>query len=226
MVNGLNHIFKQAGIKFTKNPVIHTRNRDDWFELDYGKFNSDATYQAELRTLLPPCNGLKVYIVDKLVNSGGAAGAFVDPNYQNGKIYLMVIPSDLRPDLVGHEFGHGVGLRDIYVSATDVNGSNPSDYPDGYTNTDLSPDFFKKDWTEYYGGEGYFMFNHATIIRRLLMNGFPDLTPGAKQLDIPLDGVKGILRIDQTSTFINGWPKVSIDDINYNPESEGGIDEE
>ena len=114
-------------------------------------------------------------------------------------------------NIVGHEFGHAMGLEDIYYSVA----NNPTNYPSGITNK-VDSTLCEMDWP---GSADYLSDDsHSVLIMKLLMHGGGD----GDGMDIPLGKVFGIKRTDVKNVYTTGWVRVGLEDMNRTPTSGGG----
>jgi len=119
--------------------------------------------------------------------------------------YALVIPSNLdeTPNIVAHEFGHGVGLWDIYHKAAGL--------PD--ITGDITSERCPEDWP---GSASYYSYqSQLVLVHQLLMYGHGDCI-GANA-DIPRGKVYGIRRNNTLTGHLEGMVDVGLEDINLSP---------
>ncbi|HQA37526.1 MAG TPA: hypothetical protein PLW27_01380 [Kiritimatiellia bacterium] len=164
LIDGVNEIYRQAGIRFNLATVAYT-NEMFWY------LNSDdAFFQEEIVNSRRNTQGLEIYIVPNIAtNTPGR-------NYLD-KGLLMTGTDSVH--IFAHEIGHECELRDIYTSE-----SNQPPPP-----ILLSPDHLSSsDWNNGPGPQEYYAhgISLATVISRCLMFGS---TSGGN--DLPTGSVKG-----------------------------------
>ena len=150
LLSGANRIWTQAGVRFELGSVSFVTNTA-WLT-----HVSQSNYWPSVEQMCNYTNntgGLELYIVDNL---SGANGLFTPGG--------LVIRSTARADTVAHEFGHAMGLKDIYPASRD-DGSSPVS---GVATKDRLPRDWGTNTSEAYYPEGMLQ---TTILPLLIMNG-------------------------------------------------------
>ena len=167
LLSGANRIWSQAGVRFELGSVSFVTN-SEWL--------SHVSQSNRWPTVDQMCNytnntgGLELYVVDSLSGANGL--------HTPGGI---AIRSTARADTVAHEFGHAMGLKDVYTASRD-DGSSPVS---GVAAKDRIPRDWGTDASEAYYPEGMLQ---TTILSLLIMNG----GGSAGQCVLPYGRVQGV----------------------------------
>jgi hypothetical protein len=164
LITGVNDIYRQAGLRFSKASVAYT-NQMFWY------LHPDMVeHQKEIVNVMTNTGGLEVYIVPNIATN--VAGR----NYPNQGLLMT---NTVSAHILAHEIGHQCGWEDIYTAVPDQPPLTMS----------LSRDHLSSaDWNNGPGPQEYYPrgLPLATVIKRCLMFGY---TSGGK--DIPAGPIKG-----------------------------------
>ena len=182
MFEGVNEIYRQAGMRFVVESVTYT-NMPGYLDLE-----DDADYSTKLRTLCDVASntgGLEFYFVDRI--KGGEHMACNVKSGLNGSIFGIVVSTNAIALTLAHEVGHSCGLYDIYESH------------DG-TSLQVTGDISKSRLPDDWGCNGDARFypaglNQVGLINRLLMHGFGSSSTSVANLDLSYGDVYGLYRI-------------------------------
>ena len=186
MFEGVNEIYRQAGMRFAVADVTYT-NMEGYLDL-----KDNADYTTKLRTICDIASntgGLELYFVDS-IKSGQHIACNVKSGL-NGSVFGIVASTNANAMALAHEIGHSCGLYDIYESH------------DGTLLTvtgDISRGRLPDDWgcngdARYYPSG----LDQVGLINRLLMHGFgPPSTP-VSHLDLSFGDVYGLYRISTSA---------------------------
>jgi hypothetical protein len=150
LLSGANRIWSQAGVRFELGSVSFVTN-SAWL--------THASQSNHWPTVEQMCNytnntgGLELYLVDDLSGVNGL-------HTQGG----LVIRSAAQADTLAHEFGHAMGLKDIYPNSRE---GAPCPVT-GVASKDRMPDDWGTDSSEAYYPEG---ISQTNILSRLVMDG-------------------------------------------------------
>jgi len=167
LLSGANRIWSQAGVRFEFGSVSFVTN-PAWL--------THVSQSNHWPTVEQMCNytnntgGLELYIVDDLSGVNGL--------YTPGG---LVIRSAAQADTVSHEFGHAMGLKDIYAASRD-DGSSPVS---GVVAKDRLPLDWGTDASEAYYPEGMLQTN---LLHRLIMIG----TESPENRVLPYGRIQGV----------------------------------
>ena len=167
LLSGANRIWSQAGVRFEFGSVSFVTN-PAWL--------THISQSNHWPTVEQMCNytnntgGLELYIVDDLSGVNGL--------YTPGG---LVIRSAAQADTVSHEFGHAMGLKDIYAASRD-DGSSPVS---GVVAKDRLPLDWGTDASEAYYPEGMLQTN---LLHRLIMIG----TESPENRVLPYGRIQGV----------------------------------
>lgn len=167
LIAGVNQIYQQVVMDFEIDSISVTNNT---YLSDVVYTN--ATQRRAICDISKDTNMLELYFIHSLT---GQATAFTSSRG-------IVIGPGANTRTVAHEIGHACGLRDIYVSYTNV-----TQYVEGRPSQDRMPD----DWG-WYPPE----ITHANIVRRLLMYGVNSTT----KADISYGDVYGLWYTNRINT--------------------------
>ncbi len=166
MFEGVNEIYRQAGMRFVVESVTYT-NMPSYLNIDDGPdFNNNLRLVCDIAT---GTGGLEFYFVDELKNSQYAACNVHGANASNLGI---VASTNATAITLGHEIGHSCGLQDIYDSHIET----PLTVSGDISRTRLPDDWGSMDEQGYYPSG----VNQVSLLRRLLMYGYK--IPSAKDL--------------------------------------------
>ena len=157
MFEGVNEIYRQAGMRFVVASVTFT-NMPNYMRIqDDPYFNNIARDVCNIAT---GTGGLEFYFVDELKDRQYAACNVHGPNASN----LGIIAStNATTTTLGHEIGHSCGLQDIYISDPATTNS---------VTGNISHSRIPDDWGTN-SIIGYYppALSQATLLQRLLMYG-------------------------------------------------------
>lgn len=225
LIDDVNQIYKQVGIKFEKTPIKYiqavqsVQYNNETVERDYRSISEVFEESGDIiaRELIsypqnpqnPGCpreeDGLEIFFVDSL-NDGGTILGLSYP----GDGIIVASNTDFRT--LGHEIGHACGLEDIYPWKGSGN-----DYVELNEKVNVNSLWIKKDCT--YAGipnnntmsaAGYYRYDlkQKNLLEKLLMYGYNSY----EERDLSLGKVYGI---DVCRNFDN--VKTGLEDMNRNP---------
>ena len=187
LVEGVNEIFSQVGVRFTLNTnIVHIVN-EKWREIKIG-----SSEQHDLACSFQWTCGLPICFVGKLVaehESRKILSCFSDG-------HVLVVDEVVTPQILAHELGHAAGLTDVYYDDAECNllevVSGKDDVPG--------------DWSSQ-GNIGFYAHGllQRDIIRRLLMCGYA----GDDHVDIPQGKVKGYEHVMRWESLSDPAPKMA-----------------
>lgn len=158
MFEGVNEIYRQAGMRFVVESVTFT-NMPGYLDLE-----DKADYTTKLRTI---CNiasntgGLEFYFIDRL-KEGHSIACNVKSG-SNGSTIGIVASTNATAIALGHEIGHTCGLQDIYISDPATTNSVTGSVSHGR----LPDDWGANSEVGYYPPS----LTQAALLQRLLMYG-------------------------------------------------------
>jgi hypothetical protein len=179
MLAAVNELFEQAGITFRQaGDVLHEEN-EDWIHLENVGTHEHQKYDhVELCKTIPAGHGFEVYFVNTIEDALGF-------NTSSG----ICVESDVSPNVLAHELGHALGLKDIYITRTGadlgtVALSSSLDLQYDASGEGRNTRFYPSP----FGGQPMY---RRDLIKRLLMCG---VQYGDVCHDIPLGFVRGLNR--------------------------------
>ena len=154
---GVNDIYRQVGVSF-RIVGIHSITNNTWVHIELS--NGDWPEARELTAYATNTGGLECYFVQTIANVHGLSHA--------GGMVLEAA-SDTRA--VAHEIGHACGLKDVYVNS-------PAE-----TSLAVTDEISRQRLGTAWGSTGERSFytpglQQAELLRRLLMYGYDDNSPG------------------------------------------------
>ena len=182
MFEGVNEIYRQAGMRFVVASVTYT-NMQGYLDLE-----DNADYLTKLRTICDIASntgGLEFYFVDSIKD--GQHIACNVKSGSNGSTFGIVASTNANAMTLAHEVGHSCGLYDIYES---------HDGTSLKVTGDISKSRLPDDWgcngdARYYPAG----LNQVGLINRLLMHGFGSSSTPVSNLDLSYGDVYGLYRI-------------------------------
>jgi hypothetical protein len=182
MFEGVNEIYRQAGMRFVVASVTYT-NMQGYLDLE-----DNADYLTKLRTICDIASntgGLEFYFVDSIKD--GQHIACNVKSGSNGSTFGIVASTNANALTLAHEIGHSCGLYDIYESHDGISLK---------VTGDISKSRLPDDWgcngdARYYPAG----LNQVGLINRLLMHGFGSSSTSMSTLDLSYGDVYGLYRI-------------------------------
>lgn len=190
-----NKIYRQVGVSFNLIEPIVVTNIPDAVEIYTGDGHDGHWTSSQLVNLMSGTDGLECYFVKKIHDAGSKS--VIGLNRAGGTI----ISASADQITMAHEFGHAMGMRDIYYEDNEYNR-----LPFTYTKASA----FTGDWNGGCNGSGmggtrYYECGtwHRDIINRMLMCGTS--YEGVQNADITFGSVEGFNAGDEDELVATGF---------------------
>ena len=203
LITGLNKIYRQPAMTFRLAGEINYTNRTDWLNLT----RTDGIWPDNdgMRRTLPRhgSQGLKLIFVNTIASVTTATSVTNALGGNNNPYGTIVAAGHASPRVVGHEFGHACGLRDIFVE-------------DGRTPLKVTGEMdllrMPADW-----GGGYYPpgLMQADLIKQLLMYGWVEEGAGT---DIPTGSIYGVWHDLLNGVWKLDLAPVGLDNLERDPD--------
>ena len=208
LIRQVSDIYSQVGVTFDIGDRISITNIPAAYNVLLSGTSDSMWNFNQLVKTHSGTGGLEVYFVNEFYNRNGLRNATTGGN----NWYGIVISANGTAATLAHEFGHALGLKDIYISNDEADASIPFEQRIHVGYEYVRQEYSPSDWNggcrgHGHGGSRYYHSGMmmGALIPRLLMYG---RSSGEKR-DLSLGSVYGIWYESDFSGGTNIWHKTN-----------------